>query len=157
MKTFISIELDHGETLEEAAQQLLGKTEHACACSAEKTEAAPADAPEEAPAEAPAEEPALAQKRKAAAARATAREKAKAEKAKEGAEPAEEAKAETAEAPAAGSSDAPSCEDVRRAAMAKMNEGKREGVEDILKDHGGTLKDVPEADLADVLAEIEAL
>lgn len=153
MKTFISIELDHGETLEEAAQQLLGKTEHACACSAEKTEAAPADAPEEAPAE----EPALAQKRKAAAARATAREKAKAEKAKEGAEPAEEAKAETAEAPAAGSSDAPSCEDVRRAAMAKMNEGKREGVEDILKDHGGTLKDVPEADLADVLAEIEAL
>lgn len=153
MKTFISIELDHGETLEEAAQQLLGKTEHACACSAEKTEAAPADAPEEAPAE----EPALAQKRKAAAARATAREKAKAEKAKEGAEPAEEAKAETAEAPAAGSSDAPSREDVRRAAMAKMNEGKREGVEDILKDHGGTLKDVPEADLADVLAEIEAL
>lgn len=153
MKTFISIELDHGETLEEAAQQLLGKTEHACACSAEKTEAAPADAPEEAPAE----EPALAQKRKAAAARATAREKAKAEKAKEGAEPAEEAKAETAEAPAAGSSDAPSCEDVRRAAMAKMNEGKREGVEDILKGHGGTLKDVPEADLADVLAEIEAL
>lgn len=153
MKTFISIELDHGETLEEAAQQLLGKTEHACACSAERTEAAPADAP----AEAPAEEPALAQKRKAAAARATAREKAKAEKAKGGAASTEEAKAETAEAPAAGSSDAPSCEDVRRAAMAKMNEGKREGVEDILKDHGGTLKDVPEADLADVLAEIEAL
>ena len=127
MKTFISIELDHGETLEEAAQQLLGKTEHACACSAEKTEAAPADAPEEAPAE----KPAPAQKRKAAAA--------------------------AAEAPAAGSADAPSREDVRRAAMAKMNEGKREGVEDILKDHGGTLKDVPEADLADVLAEIEAL
>ena len=153
MKTFISIELDHGETLEEAAQQLLGKTEHACACSAEKTEAAPADAPEEAPAE----KPAPAQKRKAAAARATAREKAKAEKAKGGAEPAEEAGAEAAEAPAAGSADAPSREDVRRAAMAKMNEGKREGVEDILKDHGGTLKDVPEADLADVLAEIEAL
>lgn len=38
-----------------------------------------------------------------------------------------------------------------------MNEGKREGVEGILKDHGGTLKDVPEDDLADVLAEIEAL
>ena len=151
MKTFISIELDHGETLEDAAQQLFGKRERICSCSAERTEAAPADA------EAPAEEPALAQKRKAAAARATAREKAKAEKAKEGAEPAEEAKAETAEAPAAGSSDAPSREDVRRAAMAKMNEGKREGVEDILKDHGGTLKDVPEADLADVLAEIEAL
>lgn len=153
MKTLITIELDQGETLEDAARQLFGKTERACACNAEKTEAAPADAPEEAPAE----EPALAQKRKAAAARATAREKAKAEKAKEGAEPAEEAKAETAEAPAAGSSDAPSREDVRRAAMAKMNEGKREGVEDILKDHGGTLKDVPEDDLADVLAEIEAL
>ena len=150
MKTFISIELDHGETLEEAAQQLLGKTEHACACSAEKTEAAPADAPEEAPAE----KPAPAQKRKAAAARATAREKAKA---KGGAASTEEAGAEAAEAPAAGSADAPSREDVRRAAMAKMNEGKREGVEDILKDHGGTLKDVPEADLADVLAEIEAL
>lgn len=154
MKTFISIELDHGETLEDAAQQLFGKTERACACSAEKTEAVPADAPEETSAE----EPAPAQKRKAAAARATAREKAKAEKdAQDGAASTEEAGAETAEAPAAGSSDAPSREDVRRAAMAKMNEGKREGVEDILKDHGGTLKDVPEADLADVLAEIEAL
>lgn len=153
MKTFISIELDHGETLEDAAQQLFGKRERICSCTTDETGPAPADAPEEAPAE----EPVLAQKRKAAAARATAREKAKAEKAKEGAEPAEEAKAETAEAPAAGSSDAPSREDVRRAAMAKMNEGKREGVEDILKDHGGTLKDVPEADLADVLAEIEAL
>ena len=151
MKTFISIELDLGETLEDAAQQLFGKRERICSCTTDETGPAPADAPEEAPAE----EPVLAQKRKAAAARATAREKAKAEKAKEGAEPAEEAKAETAEAPAAGSSDAR--EDVRRAAMAKMNEGKREGVEDILKDHGGTLKDVPEADLADVLAEIEAL
>ena len=149
MKTFISIELDLGETLEDAAQQLFGKRERICSCTTDETGPAPADAPEEAPAE----EPVLAQKRKAAAARATA----KAEKAKEGAEPAEEAKAETAEAPAAGSSDAPSREDVRRAAMAKMNEGKREGVEDILKDHGGTLKDVPEADLADVLAEIEAL
>jgi len=153
LKTFISIELDLGETLEDAAQQLFGKRERICSCTTDETGPAPADAPEEAPAE----EPVLAQKRKAAAARATAREKAKAEKAKEGAEPAEEAKAETAEAPAAGSSDAPSREDVRRAAMAKMNEGKREGVEDILKDHGGTLKDVPEADLADVLAEIEAL
>lgn len=153
MKTFISIELDHGETLEDAAQQLFGKRKRICSCSAERTEAAPADAPEEAPAE----EPALAQKRKAAAARATAREKAKAEKTKEGAESPEEAGAETAEAPAAGSADAPSREDVRRAAMAKMNEGKREGVEGILKDHGGTLKDVPEDDLADVLAEIEAL
>ena len=41
--------------------------------------------------------------------------------------------------------------------MNAMNEGKRDGVEDILKAHGGTLKDVPEADLAAVLAKIEVL
>lgn len=156
MKTCINIELSQGETLGDAVQQLLGTGERTCACNAEEPKTAPADATEEAPAEKLTPK----QKRKAAAARVAAREKAREEKeAQEEAEAEKETEETPAEeaASAADPAGAPSREDVRRAAMAAMNEGKRGDVEDVLKAHGGTLKDVPEAELADVLAEIEAL
>ena len=136
MKTHISIELDQGETLEVAMQQLLGTKAQTRACSASKTEVAPA------------EKPAPKGVRKTAAASTTAHQEPKA---------ADQGAGGTEAEPAAGPANAPSREDVRRAAMNAMNEGKRDGVEDILKAHGGTLKDVPEADLAAVLAKIEVL
>lgn len=51
-----------------------------------------------------------------------------------------------------------SVEDVRKAAIEAMNKGKRDGVTAVLNKYGGgSLKDVPEADLPATLAEIEAL
>lgn len=144
MKATVTIEISEGESLAEALHQLTGTADTPCDCVTDATETAPA---EEAT-EAPAKKPESKQKRKAATAKEPA--KASAPEKTDGAPTAEEA-------PSAEVTDGPTREDVRKAAMAKMNEGKRDGVEGILKEHGGALKSVPEAELADTLAAIEAL
>lgn len=139
MKAFISIELENGDTLREALESL--RLDDTAANVKTAVKAAPAKA-EEKPAE---EDETPKPKRKASSKPKTA-----------------EAPEETEEAPTPAAASAPKevskkvFEQIRKIAMAKINDGKRDAVEGILDPYGG-LKGVPAEDVEDVIAQIEAL
>lgn len=134
MQTTVTITLEEKETFEDAMRALVGSR---CQCKpgeAPKAEAEPEAAADEAPS-AP-----------------------KAGVKKKGAKPKEAPKEEAAaEEPKASDGSEVTFEDMRRVAMAKINGGKRDEVEAVLKPHGGSLSQVAEDARAEVLEALEAL
>lgn len=138
MKVQISIELEEGEPLARAVRSIMGTV--------------PVDLCE------PAEEPEKTPKPKRKAAPKKAHEPEEAE-AKTESEPEPESKKSTetsAEKPKKPKGVPTHQVRIRSAAMAAINNGKRDEVETLLDPYGG-LKGVPKEDAEDLLAKIEAL